>query len=35
MTVAVDSSGQSVHISGPAEWKQRIEEQAINIMGVA
>lgn len=33
VTVAVDSSGQSVHISGPAEWKQRIEEQAINIMG--
>lgn len=32
VTVAVDSGGHSVHISGPAEWKQRIEEQAINIM---
>ena len=24
VTVAVDSSGTSVHETGPAEWKQRI-----------
>ncbi len=33
VTVAVDSSGQSVHISGPAEWKRRIEAQAVDVMG--
>jgi fumarate hydratase class I len=33
VTVAVDSEGNSVHITGPAEWKKRIEEQSINIMG--
>jgi fumarate hydratase, class I len=26
VTVAVDSKGTSVHITGPAEWKQRIAE---------
>ena len=26
VTVAVDSRGESVHQSGPAEWKVRIEE---------
>jgi len=33
VTVAVDVNGESVHQAGPAEWRQRIEEQAINIMG--
>lgn len=32
VTVAVDVNGDAVHQSGPAEWKQKIEEQAINIM---
>ncbi|MFT2098947.1 fumarate hydratase [Marinomonas sp. 2405UD66-6] len=31
VTVAVDSEGTSVHITGPAEWKARIEEQALEI----
>ncbi|TDO99036.1 fumarate hydratase [Marinomonas balearica] len=31
VTVAVDSEGTSVHLTGPAEWKARIEEQAIEI----
>ena len=31
VTVAVDSSGDSVHITGPQIWKQKIEEQALNI----
>ena len=26
VTVAVDSSGESVHQTGPAEWKVRIED---------
>ncbi len=33
VTVAVDVNGESVHETGPAEWRRRIEEQAINIMG--
>ena len=33
VTVAVDVKGESVHQTGPAEWKQKIEEQAINIIG--
>ncbi|OZG72050.1 fumarate hydratase [Hahella sp. CCB-MM4] len=33
VTVAVDVNGESVHQTGPAEWRKRIEEQAINIMG--
>ncbi|MFP8967862.1 fumarate hydratase [Pokkaliibacter sp. CJK22405] len=32
VTVAVDSNGTSVHTTGPAEWKQRIEEQAIKVV---
>ncbi len=31
VTVAVDVNGNSVHITGPAEWKKRIEEQVIEI----
>ncbi len=31
VTVAVDSQGQSVHQSGPALWKQRIEEHELDI----
>jgi fumarate hydratase class I len=29
VTVAVDSSGQSVHDTGPAEWRKKIEHQRI------
>jgi len=32
VTVAVDVNGEAVHQTGPAEWQQKIEEQAINIM---
>jgi fumarate hydratase, class I len=31
VTVAVDTLGTSVHITGPAEWKARIEAQALEI----
>ena len=31
VTVAVDCRGQSVHQSGPALWKQRIEEHELDI----
>ena len=31
VTVAVDSRGESVHESGPAEWKQRIAAKALGI----
>lgn len=31
VTVAVDTQGTSVHITGPAEWKRRIEEQVLEI----
>ena len=31
VTVAVDSKGESVHITGPQIWKARIEEQAIKV----
>ncbi len=31
VTVAVDSAGTSVHLTGPAEWKARIEEQVIEV----
>ncbi len=31
VTVAVDSQGQSVHESGPRIWRQRIEEQLIDV----
>jgi len=30
VTVAVDSRGESVHQSGPTEWKIRIEEMGVN-----
>jgi fumarate hydratase class I len=32
VTVAVDARGNSVHISGPAEWKDRIA-RAVKIVG--
>ena len=31
VTVAVDANGTSVHITGPEEWKARIEEQTLEI----
>jgi len=31
VTVAVDTKGSSVHITGPAEWKAKIEAQALEI----
>jgi fumarate hydratase class I len=31
VTVAVDTQGESVHETGPAIWKARIEEQAIEV----
>ena len=31
VTVAVDSKGESVHITGPAIWKAKIEEGVLNI----
>lgn len=31
VTVAVDTKGTSVHITGPAEWKRRIEEQVLEV----
>lgn len=31
VTVAVDSDGESVHISGPQIWKAKIEEHAITV----
>jgi fumarate hydratase class I len=33
VTVAVDVEGTSVHETGPAEWKARIAEQAVRIVG--
>lgn len=32
VSVAVDTNGESVHQTGPAYWKARIEEQAIEII---
>jgi len=32
VTVAVDVNGTSVHQTGPAEWKKRIEERVIEVM---
>lgn len=32
VTVAVDSQGESVHVTGPAIWKQKIAEQIINVV---
>ncbi|WP_067522103.1 fumarate hydratase [Endozoicomonas ascidiicola] len=31
VTVAVDSRGESVHITGPQIWKKKIEEQVLEI----
>ena len=31
VTVAVDTMGTSVHITGPAEWKAKIEAQTLEI----
>lgn len=33
VTVAVDVNGESVHQTGPAEWKERIAEQAVRVIG--
>ncbi|EED35275.1 Fe-S type hydro-lyase tartrate/fumarate alpha region:Fe-S type hydro-lyase tartrate/fumarate beta region [Luminiphilus syltensis NOR5-1B] len=32
VSVAVDSTGDSVHITGPARWKANIEEQALEVI---
>ena len=32
VTVAVDVNGESVHQTGPAIWKAKIEEQAIEVV---
>ncbi len=32
VSVAVDARGESVHITGPEIWRQRIEEQAIELI---
>jgi fumarate hydratase class I len=34
VTVAVDAAGTSVHITGPAEWKDRIAH-SMSLDGVA
>ena len=31
VTVAVDSTGESVHRTGPALWKAKIAEQIIEV----
>jgi fumarate hydratase, class I len=31
VTVAVDTEGQSVHQSGPALWREKIQEMPITI----
>jgi len=31
VTVAVDVNGTSVHQTGPAQWRQRIEERAVEV----
>jgi fumarate hydratase class I len=31
VTVAVDSQGDSVHLSGPKIWQQRIAEQKLQV----
>ncbi len=33
VTVAVDVNGESVHQTGPAEWKERIAAQVVRIQG--
>jgi fumarate hydratase class I len=32
VSVAVDSTGESVHITGPKIWKALIEEQALELI---
>jgi len=32
VSVAVDSRGESVHITGPQVWQQRIEEQSLELI---
>lgn len=32
VSVAVDARGESVHVTGPKIWQQRIEEQAIELI---
>ena len=32
VSVAVDSRGESVHITGPKVWQQRIEEQSLELI---
>ncbi|MEC8484774.1 MAG: fumarate hydratase C-terminal domain-containing protein, partial [Pseudomonadota bacterium] len=31
VTVAVDAAGTSVHLTGPAEWKAKIEAQVVEV----
>ena len=31
VTVAVDSRGESVHLSGPQIWKRKIETQILEL----
>jgi len=33
VTVAVDSSGESAHVTGPAIWKVKIEELGQKLKG--
>ena len=32
VSVAVDSQGVSVHVTGPQIWKAQIEEQALELI---
>ncbi|MEE4204184.1 MAG: fumarate hydratase C-terminal domain-containing protein, partial [Halieaceae bacterium] len=32
VSVAVDSQGDSVHVSGPKIWSAKIEEQALELI---
>ena len=32
VSVAVDSQGESVHVTGPKLWKAQIEEQALELI---
>jgi fumarate hydratase class I len=35
VTVAVDSSGTSVHSTGPAEWQKRIAATSLGTIPIA
>jgi fumarate hydratase class I len=35
VTVAVDSTGTSVHTTGPKEWKEKIEKIRLNDIPVS